>query len=79
MSNNEEQVLYITSSILIALQTKCKLTQKEVSDIIDKTSLLEFIRNNYEVFHVEGIYANLAAVQIYLKQYGININYTIPS
>lgn len=29
MSNNEEQVLYITSSILIALQTKCKLTQKK--------------------------------------------------
>lgn len=68
------QILYIQSSIINALRTKCGLTQDQITEIIDRADLLKFIEDNYELYHIEGIYNNLEDIQKYLKELGIKIS-----
>lgn len=66
-------ILYLQSSIIIALQTKCGLSQSQITHILENTDLLEYIEKSYAVFHVEGIYPILDDIKRYLSTYNINI------
>lgn len=67
-------VLFIQALILRGLNEKCNLTHLQVTEIIEKTDLIEFMEETYEILHQQGLYANLEEVQQYLgKHYGIKI------
>lgn len=66
-------ILYLESSIIIALRTKCGLSQSQITHILENAGLLEYIEKSYAVFHVEGIYPILDDIKRYLSTYNINI------
>lgn len=68
-----KQLLYLQSSILLALHTHCGLSQKEVSNILKRVDLLGYIEKNYGIYHIEGIYSILDDIKRYLSEYNINI------
>lgn len=67
-------VVYIQSAIILALHKNCGLSQAEVTSILRNTDLVEYLENMYEIFHCEGLYANLERVKEHLStNYGVKI------
>ncbi|MBR1455081.1 MAG: DUF3791 domain-containing protein [Lachnospiraceae bacterium] len=64
---------YLKLSIIDGLRQYCKLSNADISKVIDNTDLLEFIDDCYFTMHQQGVRANVLMVKEYLK----NIGYTI--
>ena len=54
----------------------CKMwnkNEKECSDLFDTYEIDKYIRESYEIFHVQGDEANLEEIELYLQRKGVQI------
>lgn len=63
-------ILYMQSHLLTELHTRCRLSQSEVTEILEKTKLLDFIADNYDLYSMEGTYNNLEDIRRYINEFG---------
>lgn len=65
-----EQILYLQASILTELNTRCGLTQFQVTEMVQKSNMLKYIAENYDLYHIESTDNALEDIQKYVKDFG---------
>lgn len=74
MSKHVTDRCWLTTHILYGMEKLCHLSIDEIGLIIQKTPLIDFLIDNYNTLHQEGMVANIQGIQAFLKRYDINIS-----
>jgi hypothetical protein len=68
-----EQILFMQIRILRMVSEKCGLSLKQAAQLFDTYNVLQFIREGFGIFHVEGDEAVFEEVRGFLKAKGATL------
>lgn len=68
--NEESQILFMQVRILKMFSELKNISLKESAEIFEKYLVLEYIKDCWEIFHIEGDSAVMEDVEKYLKSKG---------
>lgn len=71
--NEEQQILFMQIRLLRMTSEKLGLTLKQTAELFDRFKVLPFIRDCWEIFHVEGDNAVYEEIREYLISKGVAI------
>ncbi len=77
LTERQKDILDIQLRVIVMLSEICKLTQGEITEIIENTNLFKVIKGAYFMLHQEGDYANMMHIKDTLAIRGYNID--VPS
>lgn len=68
--NESQQILFMQIRILRMMAEKYSLSLKKAAELFGQYNVLPFIRESFDIFHVEGDEAVFEEVKSYLKSKG---------
>ena len=71
--NEEQQILFMQIRLIRMVSEKLGITLKQTAELFDKFKVLQFIRDCWGIFHVEGDNAVYEEIREYLISKGAAI------
>ncbi len=68
MSKKEQDILYFISFCIEQYKHEMGMSGSEVMDLFDRSGLLEYLSENYEVLHTQGHCWLIEEMKDYLKE-----------
>lgn len=68
------EVIFMQARLLRLASEEWHMPIQNVNVLFDKYSILKFIEDCYEVFHMEGDYAVFCEIKAVLKHKGVELN-----
>ena len=71
--NKADDLFLIQIRLFRLAQDRWNFDEEKCSDIFNKYKIYDYIETCYDFFHIQGDEANLADIELYLKNNGLKI------
>ncbi len=71
--NKADDLFLIQIRLFRLAQDRWNIDEEKCSDIFNKYKIYDYIETCYDFFHIQGDEANLADIELYLKNNGVKI------
>ncbi len=71
--NKADDLFLIQIRLFRLAQARWNIDEEKCSDIFNKYKIYDYIETCYDFFHIQGDEANLADIELYLKNNGVKI------
>ncbi len=68
------EIIFMQVRLLRLASEEWNISVQQVNELFDKYSILKFIEECYDVFHMEGDYAVFDEIKTALKNKGVDVN-----
>lgn len=72
--NERVEIVFMQARLLRLASEEWNMSIQKVNTLFDKYSILEFIEECYDVFHMEGDYAVFDEIKTVLRNKGVDVD-----